>query len=408
MENLFEKLMDQIKMTPNLRRSRQFEHADIENVEVHTASKLWHFQLIFDEILPIDTYKLLTELTETAFSTIARTEISVSSREIVIDEQKLNDYYQYALTLPELCDSAFSSIFKKYHVELQEEKIQLMVEDNPRMDFFVEKYFPILEEKFADFGFGKLKIIPVVDQQLTNLQVAAHAEKVAARLAAQTAEQAQVLELKKQRSEERESKNTREAKPEFVETALSDGIFFGRKISGQSPITSMSFIAGEGFGVIFEGLVFEAAHREFTGKESGKVNHILELKMADETSTFMISKWGRKDEEIAQFDQIVSTVKAMNEKILTDGADNFTDSLSDALWLRVQGNIEHDKYKDDLVMTANAVVEIKPKPTIDRVALQIKAVKSDKIQLGREIKNNEPVTPMRSVSEFSTNGPVVF
>lgn len=122
MENLFEKLMDQIKMPPNLRRSRQFEHADIENVEVHTASKLWHFQLIFDEILPIDTYKLLTELTETAFSTIARTEISVSSREIVIDEQNLNDYYQYALTLPELCDSAFSSIFKKYHLELQEEK----------------------------------------------------------------------------------------------------------------------------------------------------------------------------------------------------------------------------------------------------------------------------------------------
>lgn len=54
MENLFEKLMDQIKMPPNLRRSRQFEHADIENVEVHTASKLWHFQLIFDEILPIN------------------------------------------------------------------------------------------------------------------------------------------------------------------------------------------------------------------------------------------------------------------------------------------------------------------------------------------------------------------
>lgn len=36
----------------------------------------------------------------------------------------------------------------------------------------------------------------MVDQQLTDLQVAAHAEKVAARLAAQTAEQAQVSELK--------------------------------------------------------------------------------------------------------------------------------------------------------------------------------------------------------------------
>ena len=67
MENLFEKLMEQIKMPPNLRRSSQFEHADIENVEVHTASKLWHFQLIFDEILPIDTYKLLTELSVTFY-----------------------------------------------------------------------------------------------------------------------------------------------------------------------------------------------------------------------------------------------------------------------------------------------------------------------------------------------------
>ncbi|MGO2260798.1 MAG: PolC-type DNA polymerase III N-terminal domain-containing protein, partial [Lactococcus lactis] len=240
MENLFEKLMEQIKMPPNLRRSSQFEHADIENVEVHTASKLWHFQLIFDEILPIDTYKLLTELTETAFSTIARTEISVSSRNQNIDEQNLNDYYQYALTLPELCDSAFSSIFKKYHLEKEEEKIHLMVEDNPQMDFFVEKYFPILEEKFKSFGFGEVRITPLVDQELTETQAAAHAEKVAARLAAQTAEQAQISEIKKQRSEERESKNTREAKPEFVETALSDGIFFGRKISGQSPITSMS------------------------------------------------------------------------------------------------------------------------------------------------------------------------
>ncbi|MFG7388472.1 PolC-type DNA polymerase III N-terminal domain-containing protein [Lactococcus lactis] len=122
MENLFEKLMEQIKMPPNLRRSSQFEHADIENVEVHTASKLWHFQLIFDEILPIDTYKLLTELTETAFSTIARTKISVSSRNQNIDEQNLNDYYQYALTLPELCDSAFQVFLRNIILKRKKKK----------------------------------------------------------------------------------------------------------------------------------------------------------------------------------------------------------------------------------------------------------------------------------------------
>lgn len=89
-------------------------------------------------------------------------------------------------------------------------------------------------------------------------------------MAAQTAEQAQVSEIKKQRSEERESKNTREAKPEFVETALSDGIFFSRKISGQSPITSMSFIAGEGFGVIFEGLFLKRHIVNLQEKNQGK------------------------------------------------------------------------------------------------------------------------------------------
>lgn len=144
-----------------------------------------------------------------------------------------------------------------------------MVEDNPQMDFFVEKYFPILEEKFKSFGFGEVRITPLVDQELTETQAAAHAEKVAARLAAQTAEQAQISEIKNN-VQKNVKQNTREAKPEFVETALSDGIFFGRKISGQSPITSMSFIAGEGFGVIFEGLVFEAAHREFTEKNQAK------------------------------------------------------------------------------------------------------------------------------------------
>ncbi len=92
MENLFEKLngtnQNATKFAFVL---ANLSMLNIENVEVHTASKLWHFQLIFDEILPIDTYKLLTELTETAFSTIARTEISVSSRNQNIDEKNLND-----------------------------------------------------------------------------------------------------------------------------------------------------------------------------------------------------------------------------------------------------------------------------------------------------------------------------
>lgn len=68
----------------------------------------------------------------------------------------------------------------------------------------------------------------------------------------------------------------------------------------------MAFISGEGTGVIFEGYVFEASHREFQSKDGTKTNHILELKMADETSTFLISKWGRKEDEIAQLIKLLN------------------------------------------------------------------------------------------------------
>lgn len=392
MENLFEKWMDQIKLPREIRESPLFLNAEIEHVEVHTESKFWSFQLLFDQILPLETYELLSELTKAAFSTIAETEIKIKVRQIKFDASLLNAYYQYILTFPILSAGGFTSIFQKYHLEQRAEQINLLVEDNPQLDRFVKSYFPFVEQKFSDFGFGKFHIRPIADEKLTQEFQSVHEQKVSHSLAQAAAEQSQIEALKKQRSESEEKPDKRE---EFVETARTDGFAFGRKISGKSPITSMAFIAGEGSGVIFEGYVFEASHREFNSKDGSKTNHILELKMADESSTFIITKWGRKEDEIQQFDQIVKKVNAVGE----------SDELvkKDGLWLRVQGNIEHDKYKDELIMTANAAVEIVAKTTENLVSRQIEAVKSDKIQLGREIKNNFPITPMRSVSEFSTN-----
>ncbi len=412
MANLFEKLMEQIKLPREMSETALFASADIDAVEVHTESKFWRFKLVFDEILPVSSYKMLVNLTEAAFANIAQTDLRITARSADFDEKLLNDYYQYILTLPELCDRSFSSIFKKYHIEQRGVQLNLLVEDNPQLDRFVKNNFPILEEKFADFGFGKITLRPVVDEKLTQESLAAHEEKVSQSLAQVAVEQGQVEAQKKQRATERESKQITEKTPEKVDTALSNGISFGRKISGTSPVTSMAFIAGEGSGVIFEGYVFAANHREFTSQNSGKTNHILELRLADETSTFYVNKWGRKDEEIAEFDKIVKKVEAA--KIFDSSVKNSDDTkeadkaFADGLWLRVQGNIEHDKYKDDLIMTANAVVQIAPKETVDKVRNQLESLQSDKLQMGRDIKNNEPITPMRSVSEFSTQGQIVF
>ncbi|HBC90445.1 MAG TPA: hypothetical protein DCZ00_03260, partial [Lactococcus sp.] len=114
MENLFEKLMEQIKMPNQIRESALFSTAEIENVEVHTERKLWKFQLRFEKILPVEQWKVLSGLIESAFSTIAETELSIEVNQLEFDTQMLNDYYQVALTQPGLSNTAFANIFKKY------------------------------------------------------------------------------------------------------------------------------------------------------------------------------------------------------------------------------------------------------------------------------------------------------
>ena len=108
MENLFEKLMEQIKMPSQIRESALFSTAEIENVEVHTERKLWKFQLKFEKIIPVEQWKILSGLIESAFSNIAETELSIDVKEPAFDEQVLNDYYQVALTLHPSCRGPWS------------------------------------------------------------------------------------------------------------------------------------------------------------------------------------------------------------------------------------------------------------------------------------------------------------
>ncbi|TYL24163.1 PolC-type DNA polymerase III N-terminal domain-containing protein, partial [Streptococcus pyogenes] len=59
MSDLFVKLMEQIEMPLDMRRSSAFSSADIIEVKVHSVSRLWEFHFAFAEILPIATYREL-------------------------------------------------------------------------------------------------------------------------------------------------------------------------------------------------------------------------------------------------------------------------------------------------------------------------------------------------------------
>ena len=113
MNELFEKLMDQLEMPVDIRNNPVFQ-GHIDKVEVHAVSKIWHFYLTFPSILPITIYKELVYRLEMAFSNIAKTELSIKTIDGSFDEVLLNAY------LPEIfekkgCDTpSFTAIFKKY------------------------------------------------------------------------------------------------------------------------------------------------------------------------------------------------------------------------------------------------------------------------------------------------------
>ncbi|MDY3024717.1 MAG: PolC-type DNA polymerase III N-terminal domain-containing protein, partial [Streptococcus hyovaginalis] len=75
MSDLFEKLMEQIEMPLEARRSEAFSSADIIEVKVHSLSRRWDFHFSFEQILPIELYR---ELEMRLVSTFKNADIKAS------------------------------------------------------------------------------------------------------------------------------------------------------------------------------------------------------------------------------------------------------------------------------------------------------------------------------------------
>ncbi|GBG96503.1 PolC-type DNA polymerase III [Lactococcus termiticola] len=328
MENLFEKWMDQIKLPEEKRRAGLFLSGDLEAVEVHAQSGLWRFVLNFDELLPVADFKLIRELTAVAFQNIAETEVAVKLKtEQEANEEALNAYYQYALSLPGLDDPAFVSLFKPYKIEKRGVQINLVVEDNPMMDNFIVRYFPLLEKRFEDFGFGKITLRPMIDESLSKERLASYEAQLQATLEQASMAQAEVAVKRQQ--EPKKSKSNK------APVEAPDTIQLGRPIGNKGMISRMADVIGEESNVLFQGYVFAAEHKTFKNRSTGKESHMLEFKMTDYSSSYIIQKWGRKEEDIAQFDKVKK-----------------------GLWLKVQGNLQMDNYKHEIIMSANNIEEI--------------------------------------------------
>ena len=328
MNDLFEKLMDQLDMPAEIRQNPAFR-GNIDKVEVHAISKVWHFYLKFPAILSIDLYRELAYRLEMAFSNIAKTQVTILTEDGRFDETLLNNYLPLIFDLPGCDTPSFTAIFKKYKFTTADQAAtaKLLVGDLSNLEYFVKHYFPVMAKHYQDFGFTDLQIIPEVDYQLTDKLVAEYEKK---------SEEALADILANQPEAPFQPDNQAPALKEAV--ASPNQLALGREIKASDTVFQMKDVVTEEANVVFEGYVFAAEHKVFKNRTTGKESHMLEVKMTDYSSSFIVQKWGRKPEEQAMFDMVKK-----------------------GMWIKVKGSVQMDQYKHELVLSARDMVEIKAK-----------------------------------------------
>lgn len=339
MENLFKNLAEQIHLPSEIKGSPAFINAEIDKVEVHTESRLWHFFFTFDRLLPAKDFKLLVELTKVAFKNIADTRITVRVREFTFDDALLNDYYQLVFDYPECSTPSFTSIFKKFELKkANDSSAKIFVTGLPQIYRLASEHLPIINELFEDFGFLGFVISVEVDQIATEESLVAHEKAVQKQL-----EDISLLSLDASIPDE-----TLDSRSDFapvinqiVEKKSKDiveGVRLGREIKPSEQTTPMNQAENPERGIIFEGYVFKVEKKEFTNRTTKKTSQMLELYFSDYTTSFIAQKWARAGEP--------------------EIFDNIVDASKKGLWVKIKGNLEMDNFKHELVLQIQSLMEI--------------------------------------------------
>ncbi|MFS1664369.1 PolC-type DNA polymerase III [Streptococcus sp. zg-JUN1979] len=328
MSDLFGKLMEQIEMPLDVRESSALSSGDILEVKVHAQSRLWEFHFTFDEILPVHLYQQLHEHLIRTFEQIdIKVSFDIKAKAIYLSDELLSDYYKEAFEHP-LCNSgSFKSSFSNLSISYDGQKVLIHCPDFVNNTHFRDNHLPNLKRQFALFGFGELDFEMVSDEEQTQLLKASYDDNREKLLEQASKEATKALEAPKSLETSMPPEEAESPKETYDYAARSKQ----QKASfDKAVITPMIEVTTEENRIVFEGMVFDVERR---ATRTGR--HIISFKMTDYTSSFMLQRWAKDDDDLKKYDMIKK-----------------------GSWLRVRGNIEHNQWTKSLTMNVQDVKEI--------------------------------------------------
>lgn len=320
---MFEKLLEQIKWQDD---REVFSDALIEKVEVHTKSKRWDFYLETNDILPFQTFAKLNQLVETSFRPICKTRLHFTTRNPVMNDEKLVSYWAYAVETSGKANG-FTQNLLQNSPELDHGEVKLLAENTVLRDFLKRNVLERIEASYQDAGFPRFTIKPYVDEKAIEEKREAMQQKHAendAELARKAYEQIKI-------SNEQKARQPKNVKKQEELPPVEGPVMVGKKISEETEIRPMKTIVEEERIVVVQGYVFDSEVREL---RSGR--KILTFKITDYTSSFAVKKFSNNAKDEAMFDAV---------KV--------------GQWVKVKGNVQEDSYMRDLVINAYDINEVK-------------------------------------------------
>lgn len=322
MQDSFQLLMNQLEMPLELQKSRAFLAAEIEQVLVHKVSRIWEFRFVFAEILPMELFQELKNRLGDQFArTGNQARFSIRAKNPDFSQELLQAYYREAFTDGPCASQGFRTLYQDLKVESREGKLLIEGPSTIDTEHFRKNHLPNLVQQLENFGFPRLTCEVVVNDDLTKEKMEAfEAEKEKIQQAVHEETLQALASLEKQAPPPEE-------KPTFTPDSASRRS--APKLD-KAEITPMIEVETEENRLVFEGLVF-AVEQKVT--RTGRV--LILFKMTDYTSSFVLQKWVKNEEEAKKFDMIKKNS-----------------------WLRVRGNVEMNNFTRDLTMNIQDIQEV--------------------------------------------------
>ncbi|MBP3038373.1 PolC-type DNA polymerase III [Bacillaceae bacterium Marseille-Q3522] len=352
MSERFMLLLQQLHLTDD-RIVKQLETGEIEKVLIEKKQRKWHFQFLFDSILPATIYQTLSLRLSQSFSHIAQISFSISVKNPVFQEKQIVDYWHICLEEMDGISPPLRKLLTEQIPEVKGNRLIVNVRNETEGATIRNKYAAAIADIYQQFGFPNLTMETKVAEKEANKE---YEQFLMAKQAEDKERGLQALaELQRQEAGKHSNDDTEQEGPVIVGYTIKDDADF-RKLEE---------INDEERRIAIEGYVFSAETKEL---RSGRT--LLIFKITDYTSSILVKMFSRDKEDAALFQRIHK-----------------------GMWLKVRGSIQNDTFVRDLVMIGNDLNEIKPIERMDTMPEGEKRV---------ELHLHTPMSQMDAVSSVSS------